>query len=101
MGIIIIIIIIYLLKIAPCISLGMVISARPASTRPGLTLMSQVLPGSIKNRSGMGFKKNPKRVWVGFGFYKKSGSKPGPGLVILKLLKTPIYIYIYIAINYP
>ena len=50
----------------------MAIFARPASTRPGPTLMGQVLPGLIRNRVGYEFFfKNPKGVQVGSRFYKK------------------------------
>ena len=35
--------------------LGMVVSARSASTRPDLILMGQVLPNPIRNRIGFGF----------------------------------------------
>ena len=59
------------------LEVGMAIQARPAGTRPGPTIMGRILPGPIKNRVGYGFKtKNPKRVWVGSGFWKK----PGPNL---------------------
>ena len=49
----------------------MAISTQPVGTQPG----------PIKNRVGYGFKKkNPKRIWVEFGFYKKSSSKLDPNL---------------------
>ena len=52
----------------------MAIFARPVDARLNLTLMGWVLPGPIKNRVGYGLKKkNPKRIRVKFGFYKKSG----------------------------
>ena len=62
--------------------LGMAIFAQLAGTRLSPTLMGRILPGLIKNRVGYGFKKkkNPKRVWVRFGFYQKNprpDSKPG------------------------
>ena len=49
--------------------IGMAIFARPVGTRPGPTLMYQVLPGLIRNKVGYGFfkKKNPKRVRVESG----------------------------------
>ena len=53
----------------------MAIQARPAGTRPSPTLMGRILPDPIKNRVGYGFKtKNPKRVRVESGFWKKPDS---------------------------
>ena len=57
---------------------GMTIFTRLADIQLGPTLMGRVLPGPIRNRVGYELKKkkkNPKRVQVGFGFYKK---KPRP-----------------------
>ena len=62
---------------------GMAIIARPADTRPGPTLMGQILPGPIKNR-------------VGFGFLVKPGpnlNSTRPGYKIRELQKKPSYIY--------
>ena len=64
------------------------------------TQLAGTQPGSIKNRVGYGFKKkkNPKWIWVKFGFYKKSGSKPDPNpepdpaRLFLNYKKPPIYI---------
>ena len=56
----------------------MAISARPAGTRSGPTLMGQVLPGPIKNRVGYGFKKKKK----------KPEADPGRVRVLLKKPET-------------
>ena len=78
----------------------MAIFARPASTRPGPTLMGQVLPGLIRNRVGYEFFfKNPKGVQVGSRFYKKNprlDPKPGPNKNPVPWnYKNTIYIYTY------
>ena len=80
--------------------LGMAIQARPASTRPGPTLMGCILPGPI-----MGLK---EKTWSGFGsgpdFGKKPGSnptRPDPFKLKRKLLKYYIYIYIYFTYSKP
>ena len=74
---------------------GMAIQAQPASTQPGPTIMGRILPGSIKNRVGYGFKtKNPKRVRVGPDFGKNpTRTRPNPFKLKIKLLK---YLHIYI-----
>ena len=53
--------------------LGMAIFARPASTRPGSTLMGRGLPSLIRNRVGYGFLKKKTRSGSrsGLSFIKK------------------------------
>ena len=83
--------------------LGMAIQARPAGTRPGPTLMGRILPCSIKNRVGYGFKrKNLKRFQVGSGFWKKTRLEPDPTRLNLKEnYYNTIYIYIYFTYSKP
>ena len=56
--------------------IGMAIFARPASTRPGLTLMGRVLPSLIRNRVKYGF------------FLKKPEAGLGQVQVLSKQLET-------------
>ena len=74
----------------------MTIYARPADIRPDPTLIGRVLPGPIRNRVGYRvFKKNPKRVRVGSGFYLK---KPKPDPYKTRYPKLQKYPNIYIPI---
>ena len=74
----------------------MAIFARPASTRPGPTLMDRVLPSPIRNMVRYGFFKK-KKTKAGPGFIKKSETQPKTwpeyNSVTLKLQKKPL-IYI-------
>ena len=69
--------------------IGMTIFARPTDTRPGPTLMGQILPDPIKNRIEFGFlkkKKTQSGSKSGLDFYKNlARTRPNP----------VIYIYIY------
>ena len=57
----------------------MAIQARLADTQPGPTLMDRILPGPIKNRSGMGLKQKTQSGFEsGLDFRKKPGPNPNP-----------------------
>ena len=75
--------------------LEMAIFTLPMSTRPDLTLMGWVLPGSWNIRGGLGFN-NPTCIEFGSSAgLRHTHLEANPNTI--KLQKYPNYIYIYIT----